>query len=67
MALEWRKLPSRATNCSFTGLTADHLARLVALGSARGRWYLPLVTTYTIRMQSNPFARHVRDRPADCS
>lgn len=56
-------------NCAFSGLSKSHLARLIALGAAapggvRARkWYLPLVTTYTIRMQSNPFLQFAGSKP----
>jgi TadE-like protein len=63
MGYEWFKLPQSATNCSFTGLTKNHVMRLLGVGRALGKWYLPLVTTYTIRMQSNPFLRNAGTAP----
>ncbi len=60
------------SNCAFSGLTRAHVTRLLALGTGSSRllgsakWYIPLVTTYTIRMQSNPFLQFAGEPPARC-
>jgi hypothetical protein len=65
MAGELAKMDKAAPNCEFTGLKKSHIAALTAQGAAIGKWYLPLVTTYTIRMQSNPFVKFAGTNPAD--
>jgi len=46
--------------CAPDRLGREGLAAL-ARAASRGRYFLPLVATYTIRMQSNPFVRDPRD------
>lgn len=41
-------------SCKYTGLNSDEMYKLRWAATAH-QYYLPLVTTYTIRMQSNPF------------
>jgi hypothetical protein len=41
-------------SCKYTGVDSDKMYRL-RLAANAGFYYMPLVTTYTIRMQSNPF------------
>jgi hypothetical protein len=52
--------PPGALPCAPDGLGSDGLAALARV-ARRGRYLLPLVATYTIRMQSNPFARDPQD------
>lgn len=44
------------TACTYNGISKNTLLRLVGV-AATGKYYIPLVTTYTIRMQSNPFLK----------
>ncbi len=53
------------TNCQFSGVTRTTLLALIAIGKATGKYYMPLVTTYTIRMQSNFFRKFAR-QPKSC-
>lgn len=63
MGYEYTKVDSSKTNCSYSGLQKSNLLRLAALGSGLGKWYLPLITTYTIRMQSNHFLKNAGAKP----
>ncbi len=54
------------TNCTFSGISSTNIWRLVIIGRTTGRYFLPLVTTYTIRMQSNPFLRFASPRGQGC-
>jgi hypothetical protein len=50
-----------ASHCAYTGLTtSDYRALVVA--AQTGLYLLPMVTTYTLRMQSNPLNRHLQKR-----
>ncbi len=59
-ALAGVRVPPAALPCAPDGLGSDGLEAL-ALVARRGRYLLPLVATYTIRMQSNPFAHDPQD------
>ncbi len=63
MGYEFTKVDSSKTNCSYSGLQKSNLLRLAAMGSGLGKWYLPLITTYTIRMQSNHFLKNAGAKP----
>lgn len=47
------------SSAGYNKVTKAKLMELVGL-AATGRYYIPLVTTYTIRMQSNPFRQWAR-------
>ena len=55
---------SARTNCSYSGIQRTTLLSLIAIGQATGRYYMPLVTTYTIRMQSSFFKRFATAKPS---
>ncbi|MGC4120993.1 MAG: pilus assembly protein [Myxococcales bacterium] len=44
-----------AKSCKYTGLNDSKMKKLRWVATLSGRYFQPLVTTYTIRMQSNPF------------
>lgn len=54
------------TNCQFSGITRTTLLGLIAIGKATGKYYMPLVTTYTIRMQSNFFKDFLPKKKKSC-
>jgi hypothetical protein len=41
--------------CKYTGIDSNQMYKLRRAADLTGKYYMPLVTTYTIRMQSNPF------------
>jgi hypothetical protein len=57
-------------NCAMTGVTKTQLYILAALASGiaggGGRFYIPLMTTHTIRMQSNPFKKFAGPNKGGC-
>ncbi len=62
MELQGNKTP----NC-YNGISSGTMTRL-AIWAATGNFYFPLVTTHTMRMQSNPFNTDgLLDSPPDCS
>ncbi len=63
LALSKLQFGDFSTSCKYTGLNGTKMTRLRATASGLHRYFQPLVTTYTIRMQSNPF---IHD-PADSS
>ncbi|HEY3449158.1 MAG TPA: TadE family protein [Myxococcales bacterium] len=54
-------------NCKFSGIERSTLLGLVAIGKATGKYYMPLVTTYTMRMQSSFFKRFATGKPKNCN
>ena len=46
--------------CRYTGLNNQKMY-LLRLAANAGRYFVPMTTTYTIRMQSNPFLHHPED------
>lgn len=44
-----------AKSCKYTGLNDSKMKKLRWVATLTGRYFKPLVTTYTIHMQSNPF------------
>ncbi|MGC4116619.1 MAG: pilus assembly protein [Myxococcales bacterium] len=55
------------TNCKFSGIERSTLLGLIALGKVSGKYYMPLVTTYTMRMQSSFFKRFASAKPKSCN
>jgi len=58
----WKK-GDFSKSCAYTGLDSNKMYKL-RLAANLGFYYMPLVTTYTIRMQSNPFL-HKPNKPAE--
>lgn len=52
--------------CARTGVSADLAIRLLPLAARAGKYFLPLSATYTMRMQSNPFKKHLPEEPKPC-
>ncbi|HTP24167.1 MAG TPA: TadE family protein, partial [Anaeromyxobacteraceae bacterium] len=53
-------------DCSWNGIDQKAIRRLSGVAVASKAYYIPLVTTYTIRMQSNPFKRFAPPRQSGC-
>lgn len=64
------KKPDFSKSCPYTGLNSRDMYKIHAISAGLGlvgvkRYLLPMVTTYTIRMQSNPFYRRPESNSAD--
>lgn len=53
--------------CTWSGIDRKMLAQMVSMATVAHRYYVPLVTTYTIRMQSNPFVDNAPDSAPSCN
>ena len=51
-------------SCKYTGLNDSKMKKLRWVATLSGRYFKPLVTTYTMRMQSNPFLHKPGDSGA---
>jgi hypothetical protein len=49
--------------CKWSGVNQGMVQQLAGVGVATGHYYIPIVTTYTIRMQSNPFKKFASPKP----
>ena len=49
--------------CQWSGVDQTLVQTLAGVAIATGHYYVPVVTTYTIRMQSNPFRKFAGPKP----
>jgi hypothetical protein len=52
---------AKGSNCAYNGLTTSNY-HAIGAASLLGFYLMPLVTTYTIRMQSNPLLKNLQPR-----